>query len=256
MNNFDEDVAKWMSLNSTGKFDEAKVFYFETLFSSVLNKFEDKYKRVVGKTDVLFSILGFTPEPILLTQCALKPQVHIIFYSDKGEDNDDEINKYLERFSSVEFQLIELSSESFDVIYETLKEQMLMHPATSYSIDITGGKKSMVASAAIFGRDYNFNVLYVDFDKYDPNLRRPVPGSEILNVVYSPIKNLPEIFHSNINNTLVREVKEDVLNKYKRDKSLKLVTIKDINLWGFYGFDTAREVLKCGDTYTGVWKNR
>lgn len=256
MNNFDEDVTKWMSLNSTGKFDEAKEFYFETLFSSVLNRFEDKYKRVVGKTDVLFSILGFTPEPILLTQRALKPQVHIIFYSDKGEDNDDEINKYLERFSSVEFQLVELSSESFDIIYETLKEQMLMHPATSYSIDITGGKKSMVASAAIFARDFNFNVLYVDFDKYDPNLRRPFPGSEILNVVYSPTKNLPELFHSSMNNSLVREVKEDVLNKYKRDKSIKLVTIKDINLWGFYGFDTAREVLKCGDTYTGVWKNR
>ena len=149
--------------------------------------------------------------------------------------------------------MIELSSESFDVIYETLKEQMLMHPATSYSIDITGGKKSMVASAAIFGRDFNFNVLYVDFDKYDSNLRRPFPGSERLNVVYSPTKNLPEIFHSGMNNNLIREVKEDVLNKYKRDKSKKLVTIKDINLWGFYGFDTAREVLKCGDTYTGVW---
>ena len=65
-----------------------------------------------------------------------------------------------------------------------------MHPATSYSLDVTGGKKSMVASASIFGRDYNFNVLYVDFDKYDPNLRRPVPGCERLNVVYSPIKNL------------------------------------------------------------------
>ena len=253
MNNFDEDVAKWLSLSNTGKFDEAKDFYFETLFSSVLNRFEDKYKRVVGKTDVLFSILGYTPEPILLTQCALKPQVHIIFYSDKGEDKDNEINKYLERFSSVEFQLIELSSESFDVIYETLKEQMLMHPATSYSIDITGGKKSMVASAAIFGRDFNFNVLYVDFDKYDSNLRRPFPGSERLNVVYSPTKNLPEIFHSGMNNNLIREVKEDVLNIYKRDKSKKLVTIKDINLWGLYGFDTAREVLKCGDTYTGVW---
>ena len=56
-----------------------------------------------------------------------------------------------------------------------------------------------------------------------------------------------------MNNNLIREVKEDVLNKYKRDKSKKLVTIKDINLWGLYGFDTAREVLKCGDTYTGVW---
>ena len=45
MNNFDEDVAKWLSLSNTGKFDEAKDFYFETLFSSVLNRFEDNYKK-------------------------------------------------------------------------------------------------------------------------------------------------------------------------------------------------------------------
>ena len=34
MNNFDEDVAKWLSLSNTGKFDEAKDFYFETLLTS------------------------------------------------------------------------------------------------------------------------------------------------------------------------------------------------------------------------------
>ena len=86
MKNFDVDVTKWLSLSNEGKFSEAKDFYFETLFPSVLDTFEEKFKRVVGKTDVLFSILGFTPEPILLTQRALKPQVHIIFYSDKGEE--------------------------------------------------------------------------------------------------------------------------------------------------------------------------
>ncbi len=254
MINFEEDVTKWLSLSNEGKFNEAKDFYFETLFPSVLNKFEEKFKRVVGNTDVLFSILGFTPEPILLTQRALKPKVHIIFYSDKGKENDEEINKYLEKYSSVDFQLIELASEDFDVIYETLKEQVLMHPAKSYSIDITGGKKSMVASAAIFGKDFNFNVLYVDFDKYDSNLRRPIPGYERLNVVYSPTKNLPELFHPiSTEKKTFREVEESVLDKYKRDRNKKLITIKDINLWGFYGFDTAKEVLKCGDFYTAVW---
>ena len=147
MNNFDEDVAKWLSLSNTGKFDEAKDFYFETLFSSVLNRFEDKYKRVVGKTDVLFSILGYTPEPILLTQCALKPQVHIIFYSDKGEDKDNEINKYLERFSSVEFQLIELSSESFDVIYETLTLILMFFTLILTNMIPTFAVHSLVANA-------------------------------------------------------------------------------------------------------------
>ena len=70
---------------------------------------------------------------------------------------------------------------------------MILSPATQYAIDITGGKKSMVASASIFARDYNFNVLYVDYDEYIPQLRRPMPGSEILNLVYAPYRDLPDV---------------------------------------------------------------
>ena len=70
---------------------------------------------------------------------------------------------------------------------------MILYPSKEYSIDITGGKKSMVASAAIFGRDYNCNILYVDYDKYLPDLRRPEPGTERLTWVYRPTKDLPEI---------------------------------------------------------------
>lgn len=94
-----------------------------------------------------------------------------------------------------DYHLIELQDESFNCIYETLKEQMLLYPSEDYVLDITGGKKSMVASASIFGRDYNFNIPYVDYEKYDPNLRRPLPGTELLNIVYSPLRDLPEYFH-------------------------------------------------------------
>ena len=62
---------------------------------------------------------------------------------------------------------------------------MLIYPASRYVIDITGGKKSMVASASIFGRNYNCDVVYVDYDQYIPDLRRPMPGTEKLNIVYS-----------------------------------------------------------------------
>jgi hypothetical protein len=53
---------------------------------------------------------------------------------------------------------------------------------------------SMVASAAIFGKDYGCRIVYVDFSEYIKDLRKPMPGSEILNVVYNPFKNQPEIF--------------------------------------------------------------
>jgi hypothetical protein len=52
----------------------------------------------------------------------------------------------------------------------------------------------MVASASIFGKDYGCRIVYVDFSEYIKDLRKPMPGSEILNVVYNPFKNQPEIF--------------------------------------------------------------
>lgn len=252
MDIMNDNVKEWIELSKSGNYKKAKEFYFETLFPEVLDSFEQRFSRILDRVDVLFSILGFTPEPILLTQRALRPEKHIIFYTDKGEEYEKTMSLYLEKYSSVKYNLVELTTEKFDDIYETLKEQMFLYPAKSYAIDITGGKKSMVASASIFGRDYNFNVLYVDFDDYDSDLRRPLPGTERLNLVYSPTNNLPEIFHTDINKNIIREVDDDFdLDRYLTKK--RYVLIKDVNFWGYYGFDTAKEVIKHGDTYVAVW---
>ena len=87
------------------------------------------------------------------------------------------------------------STTAFGTIYDTLKEQMVFNEGRSYAINITGGKKSMVASAGIFARDFSASILYVDYNDYDPNLRRPIPGSEYMNLVYTPTRDLPELFH-------------------------------------------------------------
>ena len=52
----------------------------------------------------------------------------------------------------------------------------------------------MVASAAIFGKDDGCKIVYVDFVDYIKDLRKPMPGSEVLNIVYDPFENQPEIF--------------------------------------------------------------
>lgn len=69
-----KEVELWLKLNKTGDFSGAKNLYFESIFPNVLFNFESKFSREVDRVDVLFSILGFTPEPILLTQRALRPK--------------------------------------------------------------------------------------------------------------------------------------------------------------------------------------
>lgn len=188
-NNLNDNIQEWLKLSNRGLFVEAKNYYFNNLFDDIIDRFVDETSGV-NSCDVLFSILGFTPEPIILTQRALAPKAHIIFTTNKDYESNNEIISYLEKYLTSNYKIVNLEDGSFETIYDNLKAQMNIYPSTKYVIDITGGKKSMVASAAIFARDYNCNVVYVDYDKYIPELRRPMPGTERLNTVYSVNEDL------------------------------------------------------------------
>ena len=193
--NIELDIRRWLDLSKSGKAKEAKDFYYENLFETVIERFEKNNQHVISgsSVDVLISILGFSPEPIVLGAKLLKPKTHIIIH-DAGvslnEENNRIVSKYLENY-----KFVELNDETFACLYDTLKEQLSITPAQHCAINITGGKKSMSASAGIFARDFFCDLIYVDYNKYDPSTRRPEPGSEFLNLVYSPQRNLPELFH-------------------------------------------------------------
>ena len=67
MNTIQDNVQKWFELSKSGKFVEAKDFYFDNLFEEIIDNFISK-TSIRKEVDVLFSVLGFTPEPIILTQ--------------------------------------------------------------------------------------------------------------------------------------------------------------------------------------------
>ena len=193
--NIELDIRRWLDLSKSGKAKEAKDFYYENLFETVIERFEKNNQHVISgsSVDVLISILGFSPEPIVLGAKLLKPKIHIIIH-DAGvslnEENNRIVSNYLENY-----KFVELNDETFACLYDTLKEQLSITPAQHCAINITGGKKSMSASAGIFARDFFCDLIYVDYNKYDPSTRRPEPGSEFLNLVYSPQRDLPELFH-------------------------------------------------------------
>lgn len=88
--------------------------------------------------------------------------------------------------------------DSFGSIYEAMKEMLIVSDGGNFAIDITGGKKSMTAAASIFAKDFDFNIVYVDMenpDDYIPAIHQLRPGTERLNLVYSPLRDLPELFH-------------------------------------------------------------
>lgn len=181
---------EWLELANSGNFNKAQELYYENLFEAVIDNFKSNYQNSIPAGGVLFSILGFSPEPIILTAKAVDPQKHIIFTTNNKSDGND----YLEKFLESNYEMIYIEDENFDTIYKALKESLILNPNSNMTLDITGGKKSMVAAASIFGKDYGCKIVYVDFKEYLKELRKPMPGSEILNIVYDPLANQPEIF--------------------------------------------------------------
>lgn len=91
----------------------------------------------MGGVDTLFSVLGMTPAPIVITQHLLQPKNHVIFYDKNIKVKDDKILAHLD--SNPTYVMFE--DESFGTIYETMKEMLIVSEGGNMVIDITGGKK-------------------------------------------------------------------------------------------------------------------
>lgn len=180
---------EWLAAMNRGDFGFAEKLYFDKLFPEIIDNFQRKNEYLFEENEVLISILGFSPEPIILTAHAAKPVKHYIITTEHKEEVISKIEDFIEH----DIRIIILKDTSFNTIYKSLKEIIYEIESSKITLDITGGKKSMVAAAAIFGKDYRCKITYVDFENYIRELRKPMPGSEILNVIYDPIINQPEI---------------------------------------------------------------
>ena len=200
MTQLDQYIEQWIQdTGNPATHDEAKKFYAEKIMPQLLVHLKDtdivgKQLRENGGVDTLFSVLGLTPAPIVITQHLLQPKNHVIFYDKNIKVKDDKILAHLD--SNPTYVMFE--DESFGTIYETMKEMLIVSEGGNMVIDITGGKKSMTAAASIFAKDFDFSIVYVDMStpgSYIPAIHQTRPGSERLNLVYSPLRDLPELFH-------------------------------------------------------------
>ena len=181
---------EWLALAKHGNFQLAEKLYFDKLFPEIIENFQSKDSNLFNEDEVLISMLVFSPEPIILTANTIKPIKHYVITTDHKEEVINRVEEFVEN----EFNLKTISDTSFNTIYKSLKEILYEVESSKITIDITGGKKSMVAAAAIFGKDYRCKITYVDFEGYIKELRKPIPGTEVLNIVYNPDINQPELF--------------------------------------------------------------
>ncbi len=135
---------------------------------------------------LLVMLVGFSIEPLLQTVYAYNPSRVLLLLNEQYGSLEDgggvgginwgrmvkELIKEVKRDVKIEFKVIKEPEPKS--IFDTFREQ-IGEEAENVVIDITGGKKNMMAGAFLYAAYANIKVSYVDFDDeaYDPEERRP-----------------------------------------------------------------------------------
>ena len=140
-------------------------------------------------------LVGFSIDPLLQSICAYKPeQVVLVLNARYGEPPDgwsgQEFGNYVASFfpsltpklianqisaNNRNLEFVILDKDHPSDVFRKLREKLLprLQKGERLVLDITGGKKSMVAGAFLFGAFTGVSISYVDFDEYDPVNRAP-----------------------------------------------------------------------------------
>ncbi|NPA76405.1 MAG: TIGR02710 family CRISPR-associated protein [Candidatus Diapherotrites archaeon] len=174
--------------------DKAKAdsLYREMVWPLLLEKWRDEPEIQtwgdIGNVEVSIHTLGNSPEALILAALGLKAKKVVVLYTDHTEKYLDQIERDLGR--KIESHRVSKGDPSD--IYRAAK-RIIDKYSGPIAFDITSGTKAMTAGLASVGffikakaREIEVDVYYVDNNKYDSALRRPVPGSEFLVRLPSP----------------------------------------------------------------------
>ena len=220
---FNEKIDYWKQLFKT-KREEADQFYFNSMFEDVINRFLPKSKGL-EKYRFLISLLGFSPQPVILFIRAIKPEKVLFLHSEETESYLDMIQQWTGlRLAQVVKEQVDSSDPTH--VYKAIKEFVVSRNHREILLDITGGKKAMVGGAAMAGNLLGIDTGYVDNERYLPDLRQPEPGSEYPNILKNPFYVLGDI---------ELEKAKEAFNQYNFSRCLDILNcleerIEDI--WG------------------------
>lgn len=240
---FKEKVENWMKLIRTDRV-EADRFYFEVMFEDVISRFVQKSK-ILEKYKYLISLLGFSPQPIILFIRAIRPQKVLFIYSDESESYLDMIQKWTDlTFAQILKEQVKSSDPSG--VYKAIKEFIVNRNPGEILLDITGGKKAMVGGAAMAGNFLGIDTGYVDYERYLPDLRQPEPGTEYPNILKNPFYVLGDI---------ELEKAKEAFNHLNFNRCLEILNglnsrVEDI--WGVRKLKAVAEIYQHFDTFDFV----
>jgi len=149
----------------------------------------------------LISVLGMSFQPVVLMAAWVRPEKMLLLATEKSARHSVDgrgVMDLLEELAgvapeSVEIRVLKAPLETS--IYRNTREFMRKGAfgRRDVFLDLTGGKKTMSASAALAGFLYGLPIVYLDYTEYLPNGRTPLAGSEYPRLLENPLTILGDL---------------------------------------------------------------
>jgi hypothetical protein len=203
----DERLNTWLEMVRAARSETDREAALNCYFATVLPEVIDgldlhaQHHELRGeKFHTLISLMGFSPETTVICAAVVRPQRLFVIYG--AADNEEERRKVQLSFriahqfltthgilDAAQIHHQEINPIDPIEIYAAIRTAIDQTPAindsTSALVDITGGKKVMSATAGQSAWEARLPLCYVE-GEYEPTLRRPWPGTEIVMKLQNP----------------------------------------------------------------------
>jgi len=189
---------EWINLLKTAKEPDAPLdFYCRKIMPELLPLIREKFKADYDQEpqyDGLISLLGFTPETVILSHQFIQPEKIVVIHTEETKDLLDTVKTYA-NIPSYSYFYESFSEKPNTDIYRALEAALRRFPKGSrIVIELTGGKKTMGGALAIAAGILDINLIYIDYKEYLREFRKPRPESTYIQLVGNPLKLPVDLF--------------------------------------------------------------
>jgi CRISPR-associated protein (TIGR02710 family) len=218
--NIDELSNKWLKLLQDKEDNGALELYCKGLIPCMLPGLHKLFRETYNQEayyDGLISLQGFTPDTVILAYQFVQPKTMVVLYTEETKHLLDTVVK-LAHIPQYKFFHEPFREAPYDDIYRALNAALKRFPKDArIAIELTGGKKTMGGALAIASGMLDIDLLYIDYQEYMPEFRKPKPKSTYIHLVGNPLKLSTDLFG---NLEIRRAVEFFNIGKYDSSKAL------------------------------------
>ncbi|GAA5527164.1 hypothetical protein [Herpetosiphon gulosus] len=188
---------QWIKLLQEKKDRDALDFYCTNIIPNIIPKLKENFIKnhnIQPNYDGIISLLGFTPDTVILTYLFAKPKKLIVLHTKETERFLDDVVKYTSIPIGNFYHEVFIEDPSID-IYRALEVSInRFDKDEKIAIELTGGKKTMGGALAVAAGLLDIDQLYIDYKEYMPSFRKPKPESTYIHLVTNPLRLSIDVF--------------------------------------------------------------